>query len=171
MINLPASKMEIKQLPNLPRYQTRSIIISLLLQIIFWKKRKYKGNKSYKDYLPQSNPNSIALHLCDEAEIKTIISFLDFGKVCGPNSIPNHLLHLLKEDISRPLALLFNLSLSTGTLPDFLKISKTILIFKKGSRLLVSNFRPISLLYNLNKILENNVFASLQVDHKVQLVL
>ena len=124
-------------------------------------KRKYKGNKSYKDYLPQPNPNSIALHLCDEAEIKTIISSFDVGKACGPNSIPNHLLHLLKEDIARPLALLFNLSLSTGTFPDLLKISKTIPIFKKGSRLLVSNFRPISLLSNLNKILEKIMYSRL----------
>ena len=125
------------------------------------KKRKYKGNKSYKDYLPQPNPNSIALHLCDEADIKTIISSFDVGKACGPNSIPNHLLHLLKEDIARPLALLFNLSLSTGTFPDLLKISKTIPIFKKGSRLLVSNYRPISLLSNLNKILEKIMYSRL----------
>ena len=38
-----------------------------------------------------------------------------------------------------------------------MKISKTIPIFKKGSRLLVSNYRPISLLSNLNKILEKIV--------------
>ena len=35
--------------------------------------------------------------------------------------------------------------------------SKTIPIYKKGSRLLVSNYRPISLLSNLNKILEKIV--------------
>ena len=37
--------------------------------------------------------------------------------------------------------------------------SKTIPIFKKGSRLLVSNYRPISLLSNLNKILEKIVHS------------
>ena len=39
------------------------------------------------------------------------------------------------------------------------KISKTIPIFKKGSRLQVCNYRPISLLSNLNKILEKLVFS------------
>ena len=125
------------------------------------KKRKYEGKKSYKDYLPEPLPNSIALYLCDEDEIKLIISSINVGKAYGPNSIPNEILHLLKEDITKPLALLFNLSFSTGTFPDLLKISKTIPIFKKGSRLLVSNYRPISLLSNINKILEKLMYSRL----------
>ena len=64
---------------------------------------------------------------------------------------------MLKDDICIPLNKIFNLSLLTGQHPDILKISKTIPIFKKGSRLLVSNYRPISLLSNLNKILEKIV--------------
>ena len=42
--------------------------------------------------------------------------------------------------------------------PDILKIAKTIPIYKKGSKLGVSNYRPISLLSNLNKILEKLMF-------------
>ena len=64
---------------------------------------------------------------------------------------------MLKEEICNPLKKIFNLSFSTGKHPRILKISKTIPIFKKGSRLLVSNYRPISLLSNLNKILEKIV--------------
>ena len=56
-----------------------------------------------------------------------------------------------------PLKNIFNLSFSTGQHPNILKISKTIPIYKKGLRLLVSNYRPISLLSNLNKILEKIV--------------
>ena len=44
--------------------------------------------------------------------------------------------------------------LSTGIHPEKFKIVHVIPIYKKGSRLLVSNYRPISLLSNLNKILE-----------------
>ena len=64
---------------------------------------------------------------------------------------------MLKEEICKPLNKIFNLSFSTGQYPNILKISKTIPIFKNGSRLLVSNYRPISLLSNLNKILEKIV--------------
>ena len=50
------------------------------------------------------------------------------------------------------------MSLTTGVHPDLLKIAKTIPIFKKGSKLNTRNYRPISLLSNLNKILEKLMF-------------
>ena len=40
-------------------------------------------------------------------------------------------------------------------------LAKTIAVFKKGSKLLTSNYRPISLLSNINKILEKLVFNRL----------
>ena len=91
---------------------------------------------------------------CDENKIKSIISSLNTFKSSGPNSIPTHILHLLKEKIRNPRKNIFNLTFYTGQHPNILKISKTIPIYKKGSRLLTSNYRPISLLSNLNKILE-----------------
>ena len=123
------------------------------------KKRKFEGNKSFRDYLSNPLPNSILLYDCDEVEIKSIIKSFDVKKATGPNSIDNFILSMLMEDISLPLSQIFNLSLSTGVHPDLFKISKTIPIFKKGSRLQVCNYRPISLLSNLNKILEKLVFS------------
>ena len=111
------------------------------------------------EYLPPPLQTSIALHLCDEEEIKFIISSIDLCKSYGPNSIPSEFLHLIKTEISGHLSILFNLSFTTGTFPDSLKIAKTIPIFKKGSKLLVSNYRPISLLSNVNKILEKLMYS------------
>ena len=90
--------------------------------------------------------------------MKNIISTFNINKGNWPNSSDTHILQLLKEEISGPLSEKFNLSFSTGLHPDIFKISKTIPIFKNGSRLLVSNYRPISLLSNLNKILEKIMF-------------
>ena len=66
--------------------------------------------------------------------------------------------HLIKEIISETLSKIFNTSILTGQYIDKLKLARTIPIFKKGSRLLVSDYRPISLLSNLNKIMEKLIF-------------
>ena len=121
------------------------------------KKRKYNGTKSYRDFLSSRLLENFIFEEPTEHEIKSIVSSLKINKSSGPNSIPTHILHLLKEEICNPLKKIFDLSFSTGKHPDILKISKTIPIYKKGSRLLVSNYRPISLLSNLNKILEKLV--------------
>ena len=123
------------------------------------KKRKYNGNKSFKDYLKIPLANSFVLYPCDEKEIKTLIVQLKESKALGPNSIPTDILHLIQDEISMPLSKIFNLSFDTGSHPDRLKTSKTIPIFKKGSRLETSNYRPISLLSNVNKILEKLMFS------------
>ena len=52
------------------------------------------------------------------------------------------------------MTIIFNLSFSSGVFPSGLKIAKVIPIHKKESKLKCSNYRPISLLSNLDKILE-----------------
>ena len=55
-------------------------------------------------------------------------------KSSGPNIIPYKILNLLKKDISKQLADLFNLSLSSGVFPS-LKIAKVVPVHKKDSKL------------------------------------
>ena len=43
----------------------------------------------------------------------------------------------------------------TGVFPSVLKTAKVVPVFKKDSKLNYSNYRPISLLSNIEKILEN----------------
>ena len=49
----------------------------------------------------------------------------------------------------------------TEIYPDQLKIAKVIPTLKIGDKLLVSNYRPISLLSNINKIFEKLVYSRL----------
>jgi len=65
----------------------------------------------------------------------------------------------MQKELALPLAKLANLSLLSGKHPDMLKIAKIIPIFKKGSKLKTSNYRPISLLPNINKIMEKIVYS------------
>ena len=64
------------------------------------------------------------------------------------------ILKLLKNDISLQLVDIYNISFSSGTFHSHLKTAKIISIHKKESKLICSNSGPISLLSNLDKVLE-----------------
>ena len=59
------------------------------------------------------------------------------------------------------MAYLFNLSFLTGVFPSVLKTAKVVPVFKKDSILDYSNYRPISLLSNIEKILEKLIYKRL----------
>ena len=121
--------------------------------------RKFEGDGNFLKYLPNSLPNSIVLNPSDSLEIASIIATFKSSKASGPSSIPTDILHYLKDEISIPLCSIINLSLKSGVHPDKLKIAIVIPIYKKGSKLLASNYRPISLLSNINKIFEKVIFS------------
>ena len=80
-------------------------------------------------------------------------------KANGPASIPSNALNIIKSEISAPLAEIFNLSFSTGIFPEVLKTAKVIPVYEnKGSTTDCSNYRPISLLSNLDKVLEKLIY-------------
>ena len=68
------------------------------------------------------------------------------------------MLKLLKNDISSQLADILNISFSTGVLAAILKVAKVVPVYKKDSKLDFSNYRPISLLSDIEKILENLMY-------------
>ena len=121
---------------------------------------KYSA-KEFHEFLPPLSIKSFFLSPTDKNEIISIISALDSQKASGPNSIPIKILKLMKNDISDQLAVLFNLSFTSGSFPTILKTSKVTPIYKKDSKLKCSNYRPISLLFNIDKILERIVYDRL----------
>ena len=56
------------------------------------------------------------------------------------------------------LSHIFNLSLSTGKVISDFKIAKVIPLYKKGDASDINNYRPISLLSNISKILEKIMY-------------
>ena len=125
------------------------------------KKNIKYSHKHFSDYLANENGNSIFLEATDKEEIANIISSLNSNKTSGPNSIPYRILLLLKNEISKQLADLFNLSFMTGVFPSVLETAKVVPFFKKDSKLDYSNYRPISLLSNVKKTLEKLMYKRL----------
>ena len=116
----------------------------------------------FTDYLKNPTESTFHFESADSQEILLIIDSLDCNKASGPNSIPTDVLKLIKSNICYPLKEIMNLSFATGIYPTKLKEAKVIPIFKnKGDPLLISNYRPISLLSNLNKNFEKLVYKRL----------
>ena len=61
------------------------------------------------------------------------------------------------ESIVLPVTHIINLSISNETVPAAFKDAKVVPVFKKGSKLDVGNYRPVSILNVLSKVLERTV--------------
>ena len=75
----------------------------------------------------------------------------------GPDYMSSKMLKEILPIIVDPLYHIFNLSLQTGYIPDRFKVAKVIPVFKSGDKQIFSNYRPISLLSSLSKLLEKVV--------------
>jgi hypothetical protein len=92
-----------------------------------------------------------------QAEFLTIINNLEPKSSGDIDGISNRMLKFVKFELATPLVHLFNLSLLTGVFPSKLKMSRTVPIFKSGDPAGCDNYRPISLLSNISKVLEKAV--------------
>ena len=118
-----------------------------------------KNNKTpilntFDKYLKDRCSSSFAYEPCTPNEVFLVIAELNPSKSTGPNGIPTEILKMINFVISIPLSKIINKCILNGTHPEKLKLAHVIPVFKKGCRLLVSNYRPISLLSNINKIFE-----------------
>jgi hypothetical protein len=71
------------------------------------------------------------------------------------------MIKFIGDEIAFPLAHIFNISLREGVFPEKLKLCRVIPIFKAGNPLECDNYRSISLLSSISKILEKIVAQKL----------
>jgi len=90
-----------------------------------------------------------------------ILKAMDSKKSLDIDGISINLLKFVINSISIPLAHIFDLSLKTGTFPSKLKSSRVVPVFKAGDRKSCDNYRPISLVSSIAKILEKIVALKL----------
>ena len=76
----------------------------------------------------------------------------------GHDNISNVLLKELYLCPHSPLEYIFNLSIQTGIFPDKIKLAEIIPLYKSKEKNLITNYRPISLLITISKLLEKAVY-------------
>ena len=87
-------------------------------------------------------------------EVSKILKSLERKKATGIDNLPASLLKDGANTIAVPLAYLINLSIQTGMIPNEWKIARIIPLYKSGSKSSFDNYRPISILPVISKIIE-----------------
>ena len=97
----------------------------------------------------------------NKSEIEKIIKSLDSNKSSDIYGMSPKLLKILSPAISETLSNIFNKSFALGVFPDHMKLATITPIFKGGSKLDVSNYRPVSVLPTISKVLEKLMLTRL----------
>ena len=112
----------------------------------------------FASYMDKPVVNSMFCDPVERGELVKLITSLNPNKSSGPDDIHPKIVRDVAIIVAEPLRHIFNLSLTSGVVPDALKVAKVVPVFKKGDAKLASNYRPISLLSVFDKILERTVY-------------
>ena len=122
------------KLPNPPdKYNLQSVL-------------RYYSSFTISDYFCLSNTS--------EEKVLKIMTNIESSKAAGADKLSGRFLKDGSNILEKPIYALCNLWISQGVFPNACKFAKLKPIFKKGKKTDPSNYRPISLLPSLPKIIE-----------------
>ena len=93
-------------------------------------------------------------------EVQKILSGLDAYKAYGPYNLSSRILKECANVLAPSLTLLFKKSFASGHIPTQWKQANGVPAHKKGNKSLVLNYRTISLLFILSKVMEIYIYYS-----------
>jgi retron-type reverse transcriptase len=86
---------------------------------------------------------------------------LSCNKACGVDKISSKILKLASPVISVTLTYIFNQSITLFSFPDEWKVARVLPLYKRGHRNIPGNYRPISILTVISKIMERLLYDQL----------
>ena len=164
-MNEKSSAIEYLKVDNLDIYDTKLITEEFAKHFSSvetnYANRITNPHTTFTEYLRNipNNPKSIFMSPTNKTEIERLIEKLPNKKSRGHDDISNLLLKSLKSSISYPLEIIFNKSLLEGSFPEMMKQADVTPLHKSKEKYIVNNYRSISLLLTISKILEKIVYT------------
>ena len=118
------------------------------------KSKIIRTNTTFEEFMPRRNQNTFFIDPTTSVEIADLIRNLNVNSAVGPGSIRTDILKLISPTISPLLSKIFNECFTEGIFPDCLKTAQITPVYKKDSLIEIENYRPISLLSNIGKLIE-----------------
>ena len=103
--------------------------------------------------------------------MRKLMESLSPYKAGGPDGISPQVLWELAEELAPPLTIIFQSSLSTGTVPTDWRDAYVTPIFKKGEQYNPVNCRPISLTCIVHKLMEHIMVSSIMQHFETHCIL
>lgn len=121
---------------------------------------------SFKEFLPPQHSKSFAnFQLPSETDILNIINNLQSKTSKDIDNLSMKVIKTVKNEVVPAFTHFICSIITSNTVPQFLKVAKVIVIHKKGDKKDINNYRPISLLPVLSKILER--FLNTQITQHI----
>ena len=119
------------------------------------------GSNNSKNIVFSKNKasNSIFLSPCSPQEVYHLINQLKEKKAKRASDIETKFIKYANPVLSYFVSDIFNHRLTEGVYPDSLKVAEVIPIFKKADRDKTTNYRPILLLSQFNKVFEKLLYT------------
>ena len=139
----------------------KKLLLNLLTTFHQWEENMLtKLNKVTLTYKPtyQKSQETLYLTPTSVSEITNLIHNLLNKNSKGHDDISNNMLKQLHTSIVQPLVIIFNKSLTEGKFPDLMKLADIVPIHKAKEKYLTTNYRPISLLITISKLLEKVMY-------------
>ncbi len=114
------------------------------------------------DLIEGDYPLSLFITPITKSELLKCIDGLSSSKSPGHDKLDSYLIKKTGNIIAEPLLKIFHLSLLSGIVPHDFKMAKVIPLYKNGDPKLICNYRPISILPCLSKVLERLVANRLE---------
>ena len=124
-------------------------------------KEKRRTERHYRDYLGNQHEITFFLTPTTKSEVEFELKQLRNNKSIGPHIVPTKILKTFHKTISEPITLLINTSFKNGKFPTLLKLAKVIPTYKRGDKSQCTNYRPISLISNISKIIEKIIYKKI----------
>ena len=115
----------------------------------------YYQNKGVKS-------NAFIFSPVSEDVISKLMGNLSIRKATGLDGLSARFLKDGESVISSPLSHIINLSLRLGCVPDEMKTARVIPLYKKKSKTDPGNYRPVSILTIVSKILERVTYNQIE---------
>ena len=120
-----------------------------------------EGSRSYSYYLKKHINSIFSFSMVDTKTVEKMLKDFKPKTSKGLDGISMKMIKHVGDHIVGPITLLINQSLMTNVFPSKLKIAKIMPLLKKPNIFTPDNFRPISLLPCISKIIEKCVFKQI----------